>query len=91
MALPLNPSFPDSELKYILDNSQAGLFLATQAYAQKADALVKMQPEGDPVLHLQEQITVGGKHLDDLELSQANDPKGGMMLYTSGTTSRPVR
>lgn len=90
IALPLSPSFPSGELRYILDNSQAGLLLATEKYSKKAQELVQMDPEHTILLRILDEIEMGADPVTQLRFQGMLDPRGGMMLYTSGTTNRPV-
>ncbi|PYH94161.1 acetyl-CoA synthetase-like protein [Aspergillus ellipticus CBS 707.79] len=90
IAVPLSPAFPISELKYIMDNSQATVLLVTEEYAGKAEALLKEDLDTKPVFHVTKKIQVGSKE----KAMNFKDIKGpethaGMMLYTSGTTDRP--
>ncbi|KLJ08124.1 hypothetical protein EMPG_16413 [Blastomyces silverae] len=89
IALPLSPSFPAGELRYILDNSQTGLLLATEKYSKKARELVETDPENAPVLRILDKIESGAGPTAQLHFQDAADLRGGMMLYTSGTTNRP--
>ncbi|PGH07915.1 hypothetical protein AJ79_06123 [Helicocarpus griseus UAMH5409] len=91
IALPLSPSFPAGELRYILDNSRTGLLLATQRYSKKAHELLEAQGDLDntPLLNIFEKIQKGADQPPQLQFGNAGDPRGGMMLYTSGTTNRP--
>lgn len=90
IALPLSPSFPTGELNYILDNSQTGILLATEKYASKAQQVLDNATENVPVLENIGKITAGGKNVDGVDFKGLSNPQGGMMLYTSGTTNRPV-
>ena len=90
IALPLSPSFPVGELNYILDNSQTGIFLATEKYAAKAQQVLDNASENVPVLENIGKITAGGKNVEGVDFHALGNPRGGMMLYTSGTTNRPV-
>lgn len=90
IALPLSPAFPTGELKYILDNSQAKMLLATERYSEKAMEVLREGLEHDPIFNVRNKLEgTSGEPvtLKDLERPSA----GGMMLYTSGTTNRPVR
>jgi acyl-CoA synthetase (AMP-forming)/AMP-acid ligase II len=91
IALPLSPAFPVGELKYIIDNSQAKVLVATEKYAAKAHDVLKAGLEREPTLDIKEKIKTGANSsglvsLQDIEQKS----RGGMMLYTSGTTNRPV-
>ena len=91
IALPLSHSFPASELRYILENSQAVTLLASNEFQEKAEEVLKEGLEHlprKPVLNVVEKSLGNGE--DEVQLVPLPMTKGGMMLYTSGTTSRPV-
>ena len=91
IALPLSPAFPVAELKYILDNSQAKMLLATQKYANKGLEIVDKGLEHDPVFSIRRKLTEGASSSEAVSLQDLKQPSsGGLMLYTSGTTNRPV-
>lgn len=59
--------------------------------AWKTPDVLPDKDRGDgPVLNIIEKITAGGAAAEDVGLQGIRDPQGGMMLYTSGTTDRPV-
>ncbi|KAK2805196.1 hypothetical protein FQN51_000719 [Onygenales sp. PD_10] len=89
IALPLSPSFPVGELRYILDNSQTGILLATEKYAKKAHELLQADLEKTPRVRVLEKIKVGADPVAQVRFQEPANPQGGMMLYTSGTTNRP--
>ncbi|KAJ5175719.1 uncharacterized protein N7482_001596 [Penicillium canariense] len=94
IALPLSPSFPTSELQYILDNSEAKVLLATEKYAEKADQVLKAGLWHDPLFDIRQKLSEGSARneavpLKESKYSLSEGPAGGMMLYTSGTTNRP--
>ncbi|KAJ5757226.1 uncharacterized protein N7511_007408 [Penicillium nucicola] len=88
IALPLSPSFPSAELKYILDNSQAKVLLATEKYADKAMEVLRQGLDREPILNVRKKLLEGAVR-QRVTLEEAKKPSGGMMLYTSGTTNRP--
>jgi acyl-CoA synthetase (AMP-forming)/AMP-acid ligase II len=89
IALPLSPAFPTGELKYILDNSQAKMLLATEKYADKAMEVLRAGLEHDPIFNVRNKLQ--GTNGESVTLKDLERPSlGGMMLYTSGTTNRPV-
>lgn len=91
IALPLSPAFPTGELQYILNNSQAKALLATEKYAEKATQVLQAGLERSPVFDVREKIRVGATSNQPVKLDDLKQPSsGGMMLYTSGTTNRPV-
>lgn len=92
IAVPLSSGFPASELRYILDNSGAVTLLSSNKFREKAEEILKeglddlrKKPTWNTV---EKRRSVRGKH--DVQLVPLPMIKGGMMLYTSGTTSRPV-
>ena len=92
IAVPLSSGFPASELRYILENSEAVTLLSSGKFQEKAEEVLK---EGldhlprKPVLNVVEKRLTGNGE-DEVKLVPLPMTKGGMMLYTSGTTSRPV-
>ena len=90
IAVPLSCSFPASELRYILDNSGAITLLSSGMFKEQAEAVVKEGLHRKPTLNVVNKKLAGDGH-DEVQLVQLPVTKGGMMLYTSGTTSRPVR
>ncbi|KAJ5177326.1 uncharacterized protein N7500_000025 [Penicillium coprophilum] len=90
IALPLSPSFPTSELKYILDNSQARMLLTTEKYADKGMELLRGGLEREPLFAIRNKLIEGASSHEDVTLHDLKQPSSsGMMLYTSGTTNRP--
>lgn len=91
IALPLSPGFPVGELKYIMDNSGASVLLATERYGDKAREVLGAGLDNQIVLDVREKILHGGSVSEKVSLEEFGQGlKGGMMLYTSGTTNRPV-
>lgn len=94
IALPLSPSFPTGELQYILDNSEAKVLLATEKYADKAQEILNKGLQHELLFDIRPKLAVGaaGGEIVPLEEPKVSSalPAGGMMLYTSGTTARPV-
>ena len=91
IALPLSHSFPASELRYILENSEAVTLLASNDFQEKAEEVLKEGLEHlprKPVLNVIKKATGNGE--DEVQLVPLPMTKGGLILYTSGTTSRPV-
>lgn len=84
IAVPLAPAFPVSELRYNIEQSQAMTLLATKEHEAKAKDVVK---------GLSETLTIPDMKSGTASrnFDPAGESQGGMMLYTSGTTSRPVR
>lgn len=96
IALPLSPAFPTSELQYIMDNSSAKLLLATEKYAEKADQILVSGLDREPIFDVRSKIKSGSNEsiqfqLEHTTTTTTSQSISGMMLYTSGTTNRPVR
>ena len=92
VAVPLSSGFPASELRYILENSEAVTLLSSRKFQEKAEEVLKEGIEHfprKPVLNVVEK-RLSGDGEDGVQLMPLPMTKGGMMLYTSGTTSRPV-
>ncbi len=89
IAVPLSPAFPPPELQYILDHSEASLLLASAKFAAKAREVMATELASKPTLVELTKFEGGGAH-EKVELDGADPGRAGMMLYTSGTTSRPV-
>lgn len=90
IAVPLSPGFPANELKYILENSEALVLVASPKFKSKANEVLSSEYDKKPVSHILEKIEVGADLSKPYDLSGKPGGHSGMMLYTSGTTSRPV-
>lgn len=90
IAVPLSPAFPAPELQYILNQSEASLLVSSAKFAAKAKEVLTTDLNAKPA-HLELQKHVGGGSHEKVELGDSNPGEAGMMLYTSGTTNRPVR
>ncbi|KEF63260.1 uncharacterized protein A1O9_01237 [Exophiala aquamarina CBS 119918] len=89
IALPLAPMHPNSELRYILENSEALFFLATEKFREKAQDVVKEGLDHVPNLEILSKIETGAVSAENVKFSPKSVDRGGFMLYTSGTTNRP--
>jgi malonyl-CoA/methylmalonyl-CoA synthetase len=90
IAVPLSPAFPSGELRYILDQSGALMLATSPKFATKADDVLTGELEKRPILSRWEKIVEGTGTKEEVVLEDMKEDKGGMMLYTSGTTNRPV-
>lgn len=90
IAVPLSPAFPSGELRYILDQSGALMLATSSKFATKADDVLNGELEKKPILSRQGKIVESSRSKEDVVLEDIKEDKGGMMLYTSGTTNRPV-
>lgn len=91
IAVPLSASFPTPELRYIIDNSQPFVFLTSEKHNDKAQEVLQEGIENKPVFARMDKLMEGSKSVETVNLDAEANDDGGMMLYTSGTTSRPVR
>lgn len=93
IAVPLSPSFPSGELKYILEQSGALMLLSSSRFETKAQEVMKEEMESRPTAATVKKITESRISDEKVTLESVGQDadKGGMMLYTSGTTNRPVR
>jgi acyl-coenzyme A synthetase/AMP-(fatty) acid ligase len=79
-------------LRYIIENSEAALFVATTKFKEKAEDVLKEELTHKPQLEVLEKIDTGSASAESVKIEQEACPDdGGFMLYTSGTTSRPVK
>ncbi len=90
VALPLSQGFPANELRYIVENSQAAIFLSTTKFEHKANEVLYGELEHKPLLKVSDKIEAGAERNGEIKLEATTRNNGGFMLYTSGTTSRPV-
>ena len=88
--MPLCPAFPPPELQYIIDHSEALILVSSAKFADKARDVLKTDLAKRPV-HMQLAKHLGHGLHEEVILDGGEAGKAGMMLYTSGTTSRPVR
>ncbi|KAK6376551.1 hypothetical protein LTS17_007146 [Exophiala oligosperma] len=90
IALPLAHTHPNSELRYILSNSEAALFLSTGKFQDKAQEVVREGLDHHVRLEILSKIETGATSAENVRFSStASTANGGFMLYTSGTTNRP--
>ncbi|KIW12398.1 hypothetical protein PV08_09675 [Exophiala spinifera] len=90
VALPLAHTHPNSELRYILSNSEAALFLSTEKFQDKAREVVEEGLDHALRLEIMSKIETGATSAENVRFSStASTDNGGFMLYTSGTTNRP--
>lgn len=90
IALPLSPPFPPNELQYIMDQSEASMLLSSEKFDKKAQEVFKTGLKASPK-SVRVEKKMGGGDQSKVTLEGGSDIEGGMMLYTSGTTARPVR
>ncbi|THW57468.1 acetyl-CoA synthetase-like protein [Aureobasidium pullulans] len=81
-------SFPCCTV-HAVAKSGACMLAASSKFANKADDVLSGELEKKPILSQWEKIVQGSKMTEDVVLEDMKEDKGGMMLYTSGTTNRP--
>jgi malonyl-CoA/methylmalonyl-CoA synthetase len=91
VAVPLSAAFPASELRYILDNSGSTTLLASEKFRTKADEVIATGLDHEVNILNVPKRTKGDSTGLSIQLEERSVASGGIMLYTSGTTSRPVR
>ncbi|KAH7325543.1 AMP-binding enzyme [Stachybotrys elegans] len=90
VALPLAPSHPASELRYILNDSAAAVVISSATHVKQAEEVLEEGLDHVPVLH--QLGTFDEQRGNAVDVEWTEPPSGatcGMMLYTSGTTARP--
>lgn len=89
IAVPLSPAFPAHELQYILDQSEASMLLSSTKFESKAQEVMNTDLQSKPK-HIKLEKKLESSEYGKVTLEGPSEGKGGMMLYTSGTTNRPV-
>ncbi|KAL8389034.1 hypothetical protein RB595_008842 [Gaeumannomyces hyphopodioides] len=91
IAIPLAPSFPAPELRYIIDLSQALILVSSSKHAAQAKDVLAEGLATKPLYWQLDETVRGPAEHGATTLCDFNTagPGGGMMLFTSGTTARP--
>ncbi|KAH6951950.1 hypothetical protein DER45DRAFT_529336 [Fusarium avenaceum] len=90
IAVPLAPSFPAPELRYIIENSEAILLISSAKNAAKAEEVMSKDLANPPLFHQLGRFNNASSEEKDIVLGDLFEaPLAGMMLFTSGTTARP--
>ncbi len=90
---PINWHLQEAEVRYIVDNCDAKVFLASERFAKLASAAGADLPSANLLLSFGE--IEGFRPIDDLlaeipeDAPLENQLEGGTMLYSSGTTGYP--
>jgi len=92
--LPLNPAYPPAELRYFLADSGTRLFVSDAVNEDWIDSITDDLPEHRVTISIDKPQDSGPNWLKDWPARRdyrlPRDPnQTAMMLYTSGTTSRP--
>ena len=66
------------------------MLLSSAKFHSKAQEVMKGNLEKKPITGSIEKRSGGGSSGQHITLQDSGDRHGGMMLYTSGTTNRPV-
>lgn len=90
-AVPLAPSFPASELRYILNHSGSDALLCSGKFESLASNVLDSNDlDQKPNLIKVEKLDAASTTTNRLEFEDHTaDGESGLMLYTSGTTARP--
>jgi acyl-CoA synthetase (AMP-forming)/AMP-acid ligase II len=91
IAVPLSPAFPALELQYIINHSQSLMLLSSLKFQKKADEVLSNGLEHPPIHITVDKRLAEPTKVVPISLVDCPVTNGGLMLYTSGTTSRPVR
>lgn len=89
IAVPLSPPFPAPELQYILNQSGASVLVASPKFAAKAKEVLSMELKLQPAF-FELPKHMGASAKEAVSLVDGDSTGAGLMLYTSGTTNRPV-
>jgi len=84
MAVPLNPGSTDPEIEYVLKNAEVKVVIAASALVGRMGPLC--QGLGIPLLPVDDVLADRQK---TTPFPDIGPHRGAMMLYTSGTTSKP--
>ena len=91
--LPLNPAYPKAELRYFLADSGARILFAERQKQPEIDAIRSELPALETVIFIDPaeswEARVAARSADWSAPLPTDPDQTAMMLYTSGTTSRP--
>ena len=73
-----------------MNHSEAFMLLSSAKFASKAEEVLNTELDVQPI-HLPLDKFHGGGTPEKVALDKTKPGSAGMMLYTSGTTNRPVR
>src|SRR5258708_36449799 len=97
ISLPLNPAYPEPELRYYLSDSQAKVLFAEAANKDRIEAITPGLPDLETRIYLSQNPSAHfASLLADVHVRKADLPdlptdrmSTALMLYTSGTTGHP--
>src|SRR5690606_9205607 len=81
--IPLDPSYPQQRLRYMLDDAQASVIVTQTALVEQARALAGADL---PVINID---TLGSEGQDDNPCLEIAPDTLAYILYTSGSTGQP--
>jgi long-subunit acyl-CoA synthetase (AMP-forming) len=92
IALPLAPFFTPKELRYIVNNSQAKMFVASEKHRGQCSKVLEEGIDMKPYVEVVDEAKAwDGILRTPVKVTLEDSVEGGgMMLYTSGTTAAPV-
>ena len=73
-----------------MENSEASVLLSSSKFQSKAEEVIKEGLSKPPLLTVLDKEFGEDQSSEHVQLENTSEIAGGMMLYTSGTTSRPV-
>ncbi|MGD9764774.1 MAG: acyl-CoA synthetase [Candidatus Binatia bacterium] len=82
VAVPMCTTHPERELAYVIEDSDAAVVVADAAYAERVEPLARAR--GRRFVSTHALLAAAAGPLPDVDASRR-----AMMLYTSGTTSKP--
>lgn len=74
-----------------MNNSEASILLSSAKFQEKAAELIKEGLDNPPILLGLDKRLAGSDSVEHINLDASSGTVGGIMLYTSGTTNRPVK
>ncbi|KAI9706674.1 MAG: hypothetical protein M1836_003684 [Candelina mexicana] len=82
-------SIAGERVAFLAENGEALMLLSTEKFHDKSQEVVKGEIHKKLIVSTIEKRLVSDTSSKNVELEALGDDNGGLMLYTSGTTSRP--